>query len=99
MAFPDYMSAVEKRIIGKMLRKALASNYVVSVFDGMEWPVKRSSDYETITADIGTTDITELLFRDSKTHAKVGWMMLVHGNDEDVICDHTANEEMEACVS
>ncbi|RWM86466.1 MAG: hypothetical protein EOR84_30605 [Mesorhizobium sp.] len=98
MAFPDYMRSTETKIVDTLIKKALGLGYVVSVYDGMDWPVKKSADYEAITCEIAATDVTELVFRlDDGT--KVGWMMLVHGNDEDVISDYSANPQMENLVA
>jgi hypothetical protein len=99
MAFPDYLPAVEKKIIGELVRKALAMNYAVSVYDGEEWPLKQSSDYEAITAEVGATCTTELRFRKTSDRTRVGDVLLIHGNEEDVISDHTDNPEVAALVS
>lgn len=93
MSFPDYVSHIEQKIIHAILVKALDKKLTVSVSDGEDWPVKLSSDIEEITADIGTTDMTRLLFR--KEGVAVGTMIFIHGNDEDVVHDHTDNELME----
>lgn len=96
--FPSYMRPAEQKIVGALIKKALALGYVVSVYDGEEWALKKSSDYEKITAEIAATDETQLIFREAVGGTKIGWLMLVHGNDEDVICDYTANDAMDELV-
>ncbi|RWM32596.1 MAG: hypothetical protein EOR77_21435 [Mesorhizobium sp.] len=96
--FPSYMRPAEQKIVRALIKKALGLGYLVSVYDGEEWAVKKSGDYEKITAEIAATDETQLIFRKAEDGSKVGWLMLVHGNDEDVICDHTANDAMDQLV-
>lgn len=92
MAFPDYMHRTETQIMGKVIRRALALGYAVSVNDGEEWTLKQSRDYATITAECAATDMTVLRFRFNGE--RVGDMMFVHGNHEDVISDYSDNEAM-----
>lgn len=91
--YPDDIRPIEKPIIDRIVKTALERGWTISVFDSEEWPVKRSRDYETITANISTTDLTQLKFRDSDGNY-LGVVIFVHGNDEDVICDCTDNPEM-----
>lgn len=97
MAFPDYMNEVEQRIVGNLIRKALTQGLLVSVFDGEEWPLKRSADIDQITEQVAATDITTLRFFRTveDKQVRVGDVLLVHGNEDDVIGDHTDNEIME----
>lgn len=97
MAYPDYIDAHEKRIITKILRKALKVGYSVSVFDGEETALTKSTDFETITKEIAATDGTWLSFHLSGGD-KNGTIMLVHGNGEDVVADYTDNEAMRFLV-
>ncbi|TPL42576.1 MULTISPECIES: hypothetical protein [unclassified Mesorhizobium] len=91
MAFPSYMRPTEAKIVGALIKKALGLGYVVSVYDGEEWALKRSGDYEKITAEIAATDETQLVFR-RQDKTKIGSVLLIHGNDEDVVSDHSDNE-------
>ncbi|RWN60173.1 hypothetical protein [Mesorhizobium sp.] len=96
--FPSYMRPAEQKIVGALIKKALGLGYLVSVYDGEEWPVKKSDDFAKITAEIAATDSTEFVFRKAEDGSKIGWLMLVHGNDEDVICDYTDNQLMNELV-
>ncbi|BCH24282.1 hypothetical protein [Mesorhizobium sp. L-8-3] len=94
MAFPSYMRPAEQKIVEALIKKALGLHYVVSVYDGEDWdgedwPVIRSIDYEQLTAEVAVTDESQFIFRRKEDSGKVGWLMLVHGNDEDVICDYS----------
>lgn len=79
-----------------LVRKALAAGYTVSVFDGMEYPVKRSSDLAEIKCGLFACDEEWLTFRHADG-TRVGTAFLVYGNAPDgseVICDYTDNEVM-----
>ena len=97
MAFPNHAHPTEVRIITKLIKRALKAGYLVSVFDGMEWALKFSNDFEAITAEVHATDVTELTIRHADK-SKVGWIMLVHGNEDDVVSDWTDNAATNALV-
>lgn len=97
MAFPKHMRAAERPIIEALIRRVLDKGYTISVFDGNVCALGKSKDFEAITAEVNATDITEFLIRDSDAR-KIGWVIFIHGNDEDVIHDHTDNPEMEELV-
>ncbi|MDX0762392.1 hypothetical protein U8C32_08695 [Sinorhizobium medicae] len=90
MAFPQHMDRTEQRIVGKLIRKALALGYLVSVYDGEEWALVKADDYKAITAEVAATDETTLRFR-LASGEKVGSVWLVHGNEDDVISDCSDN--------
>lgn len=94
MSYPDYMPLIERSIVDKVLNRALAKNYVVSVYDGEDWPVKQSTNLDEIRKEIAATDMTILKFRTAKNGTEAGRILLVHGNHEDVISDCTDNEAM-----
>lgn len=80
----------EGRICSKLVKHALASGYVVSVHDGEEWAVSKSSKYTEIMADIFTTDENTVVFHD-KDGNRIGSVFLVFGNDGyDVMADQSA---------
>ncbi|TIW53852.1 MAG: hypothetical protein E5V54_24125 [Mesorhizobium sp.] len=99
MAFPSYMRPTEAKIVGALIKKALDQGYVISVYDGEEYPLIRSDDYQAITAEVAATDETYLIFRRREDKTKVGSVRLIHGNDEDVISDHSDNEITNALVA
>jgi hypothetical protein len=91
--FPDYVSDTEARIAHKLISAALKAGFKVSVHDGEEWPVKGSTSQNEIEAECFATDETTLRFRlTGEPATKVGDVLLILGNGEDVISDHTDNE-------
>lgn len=89
------MTATEARIVDQLLRHAFSLGYLVSVNDGEEWVLKRSTDHNEIIAALASTDSDMLAFRDPSLGAPdlVGLVWLIWGNDEDLISDHTDNEK------
>jgi hypothetical protein len=101
MAYPHHIRDDEKKIVDKIIRKALDAGLYISVEDGVEWALRFSQDYDAITAEIAATDVTMLRIRSQVEEEGVikrpilGDVILIHGNGEDVIHDHSANEFME----
>lgn len=88
--YPKGIDQTELNIIDAMIRAALVEGISLGVFDGEEWAVRNSTDYQEITGEIAATDATTLRLRDSGG-AKIGDIILIYGNGEDVIHDHTDN--------
>ena len=89
---------IEKQIAERIVDKALAAGYTISVYDGEEWPLKRSINRPDILAAMYSTDSDVLRFRWPESSHAVGSIMLVYGNGEDVVCDYSDNEAMAALV-
>lgn len=89
----EHISLIERIIIQEILGAADARFLSVSVFDGEEWALKKSRDFQMIKGVVGATDETTLRFRDSEG-AVVGSVFLVHGNECDVIGDYTDTPAM-----
>lgn len=89
----EHISLVERIIIQEILGAADARFLSVSVFDGEEWALKKSRDFQTIKGVIGATDETTLHFCDSEGE-EVGSVFLVHGNESDVIGNYTDSPAM-----
>lgn len=92
MSYPEFVSNIERRIITRILKRALAKGYSITVNDGEE-DVVTSTDLATLQAEIGHTCETYLIIKD------VGWIWLVHGNEEDVVTDCVENEFIAALVA
>lgn len=90
-AYPAELDRNESSVIDCLIRDALAADCTVSVFDGEEWPVKKSTDYTEITAAIGTTDETNIRVRGMFEWAEaVANFAFIHGNlPSEVLCDMT----------
>ena len=88
----------ERVIVRKIVSDALEREWLASVFDGEEWTVRKSPNIDEIMESLGTTDEDQIVFR-TIDGEKVGWMYLVYGNSpEEVVCDYTANEEMQGLI-
>ena len=92
MSLTQYAKPSEARIARKIVADALEKGWTISVWDGEEWTVKRSSDSDRIIGALCSTDSDALRFRDGDTI--IGSVSLVWGNDEDVISDHTDCPEL-----
>lgn len=101
MAHTDSADLIEHRIAEQLIAAALAAGYTVSVNDDHEgqgeWTVKRSVDAATILAALGTTGGDLLRFRDADG-AVIGTIVLIWGNDADLIHDFADNAFTQALV-
>lgn len=92
------MSPDEAKIIRPIVQRGLDDGCTVSVFDGEEWTVKKSTDRDRIMAALGTTDEDTIRFRDAGGDI-VGSVYLVYGNAPDeVVSDCTDNARTLAIV-
>lgn len=102
MAMPDYIPAHDKKMATRLVDEALRRGYTISVNDGEEWTVKRSTVRAEILAAMGSTEMDVIKVREKPAEegdvAKfVGCFDLVWNNDPgDTIADHTANAECES---
>lgn len=79
--------AIEKQIVEKIITDALSAGFKLSVFDGEQTAISKSTDKDKILAELFACDEEYLRFwKDGKLEGSVS---LVYGNDGwDVICDH-----------
>ncbi len=87
-------SATERRIASKLVERILAKGYVISVFEGEQWCLSRSSDKAHIFAALASTDSDTLRIR-TVDGAPVGSIVLIWGNEDDLISDASDSEEIE----
>ena len=79
--------AIEKQIVEKIVVDALAAGFKLSVFDGEQTAISKSTDKDKILAELFACDEEYLRFWKDGNH--VGSVYLVYGNDGwDVVCDH-----------
>jgi hypothetical protein len=87
---------IEGRICAALVDALLAKDCTVSVNDGEEWVVKRSTDKGTIINALFSTDEDRIVARDADGTLRGSWY-LVYGNDGyDVISDYSANDFADA---
>lgn len=98
-AYPAYYMenddlADERAIVDRLIRGGLERGYEVSVHDGEERVISRSRSYENVTSYIALTDMTVLSFFNPSVSgpAGKGRVILIHGNGDDVVHDHTDND-------
>lgn len=88
-------TAGERRVINALVTHILSGENLISVCDGEEWTVKRSTNKREILDALATTDNDVIRVRCPLTGDVRGSFNLIYGNAEDgceVIADHTANE-------
>lgn len=94
-----YATPGEGRAARKLVKAALAAGYCISVSDGEEWTVKRSTNAREIIDALCTTGGDVIRLRDPADGAAVGSFVLIYGNDpsgEELISDHTDNNVCES---
>lgn len=81
---------MERRIVTFMLEDAIKQGFALSVFNGEEVTVKKSTNATELWEACRSVDEESILFY--KDGVRVGHVCLVYGNDGwDVISDYTTN--------
>ena len=92
----EYANADEARAARKLVKLALAKGYLVTVYDGEEYTLERSSDKNAILAALCTTGRDALRFTTVEGE-RIGVIGLVWGNSaEELISDCSDNRKTEA---
>lgn len=80
------------------IQMALKNGNTISVFDGEEWPVKKSTDYKAIVEAIDSVEESQLKIR-NQAGENLGWALLIPGcgsdGSEDIV-DYSDNLYMNA---
>lgn len=86
---------IERRIVRAAIAGLLADNYLISVHDGEETVLTKSTDAKAIEAAMFSTDEDQFhVVRGQGAGTEKGWVLFVYGNDGfDVIADNTVNIE------
>lgn len=83
----------EEVIVKAIIESALCRGYSISIFDGEEVAIAKSTDPEAILKKMFATDAEELIVYDHHC-VRRGTAYLIYGNDgHDVISDHTLGLE------
>jgi len=83
----NYTTATERRIARDIIAKALLAGCAISVYEGEDYAIKRSTDQYAIEAALASTEFDVLdFFKDGKC---VGSIALTWGNEEDLVADCT----------
>jgi len=92
-----HCNTIERLIAGRLVEAALAAGYWISVYDGEETTVSRSTDPAVIFPALCSTDHDVLNFGRGSAR-RAGWIALIWGNGRDLISDYTDNEASNALV-
>lgn len=79
-----------------LIKYALKDGNVVSVNDGEEWAVKKSSKYTEIIEAIESVEEATIVIR-NKDGEKIGWALIQPFGleDDETVVDYTCSEYME----
>ena len=88
------MDTDERFVVRGIVNRALDKGYLLTVFDGEEFPLLHSDDADEVLAELGHCD-EEWLYVENGDRKKIGTIWLVYGNDPDeVVCDCTDKPEI-----
>ena len=92
------MNTEERFVVKQIVGRALDKGYLLSVYDGEEYPIMHSDDPEAVMTELGHCD-EEWLQVANADRKRIGAIFLVYGNDPDeVVCDYTDKAEIEEIV-
>jgi hypothetical protein len=80
-----------------LVKHSLATGHVISVWDGEEYQVKRSTSYRAIVAAIESVEEAQINIRD-KEGKEVGWALIIPFGleDDETVVDNTLTPFMDA---
>lgn len=88
---------IERAVIRQAVKDLIATGLVISVWDGEDYPIKKSNDVAAVMAEIGACDEEKLFVREVKEGGRfplIGTILLVYGNDGwDVMADNSLTLE------
>ena len=86
--------SIETQIIKATIGALLAAGFQLSVFDGEETTVSRSTDMAAVLDALRTTDEDYLFVYQIDGEGHYGWVRFTYGNDDiEVISDYTTSLE------
>lgn len=90
----SYLSTPERSIVHNLIKEGLNRGFKVSVNDGEEWVLKKSTNISKIKNVMGSTEEEILSFvKGEEKDRKRARFWLIYGNNCDVIADYTDNED------
>ncbi len=84
---------LEKLLLERCIADLLDAGFQVSVFDGEDYPIKRSTDAAAILAATRSTDEDYLYAYRPLQDGVAGWVRFIYGNGEDAVSDYSTNLE------
>jgi hypothetical protein len=95
LPFDNHRNEIERQIIVLLVEDLLSAGFAISVNNGEENVLNRSTKMDKIFSAMSTTDEEYLMLHSPRNGAgnrsEAGWVRLVYGNDGDVISDYTTN--------
>jgi hypothetical protein len=77
-----------------LIKNALSKDLTISVWDGEEWQVKRSTKYQDIKEAIESVEVAEIRIRDKDKNV-LAWAQIVPDLDpEETVADYTDSQLM-----
>lgn len=85
---------IEKKIATKTLETLITAGFEISVYDGQDIVITRSTNVESILDKMFSVDDEQILLYKPDDRKRHGWVQFVYGNDGwDVIADHSGHLE------
>ncbi|MBD3755904.1 MAG: hypothetical protein IE937_09735 [Gammaproteobacteria bacterium] len=101
--FPTHMRKVEADIVNKLLTRILShKDLLIRVYDGVEWATDWTRNRAEVQRETAATDETRyciIRIAENGAATRIGSILLIHGNDEDVISDASWNPKLEDAES
>lgn len=99
-AFPHHLDhdALEHALACIVVADALSRGYMLSVYEGEGWAIKRSTDAAAIMEALGSTD-SDLITARTADGERVGSVWLIYGNGCDLISDSTDTPAVDLWLS
>lgn len=94
MSLQKYATPNERAIAQRIVDFALAQQCTMSVYDGEEMVVKKSSDRQEILDALASTESDIIHFHNTAGN-RLGWVLLIWGNECDLISDSADNADTE----
>lgn len=91
-----HCNTIERIIAGRLVSIMLDEGFWVSVYDGEETTVSRSTDPAVIFPAMASTESDVLNFGRVGNADRAGWFLLIWGNGRDLISDYSDNEASNA---
>ena len=95
--FPEWLPKEEAAVINPFLTRVLRAGHYIAVHDGEEVSLQPTRDRKAIQKETAATDMTNFIICDeSKVEGKkwkrIGTVVAIHGNLEDVLSDASARD-------
>lgn len=96
--YPAHMSKTEKTICNRLFRAIHdhPDNLHLRIYDGEDWATEWTRDLSKVFPEIHATDATRVFLMAVSPEGaanRIGSILLIHGNEEDVISDFSWNSK------